>query len=136
MSMLHTEFKIALKVLRVTQVQFAKWIGCDPTIVNRWANGKAVVPLYVERLVNLSKAYHDVIDDDFAGLLAGDEFEMSDYNIFGFTEPVSQDVLKKAYRSMMKIYHSDHNKKVNNDAAAVKINLAYERLIKTYAMRK
>ncbi len=51
--MTHKDLKATLEKWRITQTQFARWIGVTNCTVNLWANGRAPIPGYVEIIVNL-----------------------------------------------------------------------------------
>ena len=51
--MTHTEFRSALKSLRLTQRSLAERLGVGRSAVNRWAQGTRPVPQYVVYVLEL-----------------------------------------------------------------------------------
>jgi DNA-binding transcriptional regulator YiaG len=49
----HLKFKEALRELGISQHAFAREIDMDITTVNRWANGKAIIPGIAKAYVRL-----------------------------------------------------------------------------------
>ena len=47
------ELRAALQRLHISQAHLGRLTGKDPVTVNRWANGRLSVPVYVETILKL-----------------------------------------------------------------------------------
>jgi DNA-binding transcriptional regulator YiaG len=63
MAMKARQFRACLKESGISQRQFARWLGFDIGTVNRWANGRLEVPLYVEVLANILRDHPKIRDE-------------------------------------------------------------------------